>query len=183
LKEHLTYLLLGKNKNAGLKLLYERYGKKLYSYAVASWKLNEDDAWDITYKALFQVCEKVDTYSFKDEKSFAGFLFTVFINLLRNHVRDNHPLRPEPLNSEELADHSAQESESESAEMQQLHLELARLEDWERILLLLRCQDMPYAEIAKYTGRPPHQLKVYYARLKEKLGRRLSSELLKKPLK
>jgi DNA-directed RNA polymerase specialized sigma24 family protein len=43
------------------------------------------------------------------------------------------------------------------------------MEDWERILLLMRGQDISYSEISKFVHKPENQLKVYYARLKKKL--------------
>jgi hypothetical protein len=43
------------------------------------------------------------------------------------------------------------------------------MEDWERILLLMRGQNIPYSEISKFVHKPEKQLKVYYARLKKKL--------------
>lgn len=50
-----------------------------------------------------------------------------------------------------------------------LREELEKLEDWQRILLLMRSQEMPYSEIAKYVNKPEEQLKVYYSRLKNAL--------------
>ena len=45
---------------------------------------------------------------------------------------------------------------------------LDRLETWERVLLRCRALDVPYEEIALYTGKPSNHLKVYHARVKKK---------------
>lgn len=45
---------------------------------------------------------------------------------------------------------------------------LDRLETWERVLLRCRALDVPYEDIARYTGKPASQLKVYHARVKKK---------------
>ncbi|MBK6985309.1 MAG: hypothetical protein IPH32_11365 [Bacteroidetes bacterium] len=50
-----------------------------------------------------------------------------------------------------------------------LQQELEKLEDWQRILLLMRGQDMPYSKISEFVKKPENQLKVYYARLKKQL--------------
>ena len=84
-----TYTLIRKDKDTGLETLYERYGKKLYSYGITSWKLSEDDSWDMVYNSLYKTVEKVNDYDFESEKKFSSFLFTVFCNLLRRHYRDN----------------------------------------------------------------------------------------------
>lgn len=45
------------------------------------------------------------------------------------------------------------------------------------MLLLLRSQDMPYSEIAKFVNKPEDQLKVYYSRLKKALTKRMNEKL------
>ena len=54
-----------------------------------------------------------------------------------------------------------------------------KLEEWQRILLLMRGQDMPYNEISAFVNKPENQLKVYYARLKKQLLENVSAELNK----
>jgi DNA-directed RNA polymerase specialized sigma24 family protein len=51
------------------------------------------------------------------------------------------------------------------------------MEEWQRILLLLRGQSMSYSEIAIYVKKPEKQLKVYYSRLKKKLLEDMNAEL------
>jgi DNA-directed RNA polymerase specialized sigma24 family protein len=55
--------------------------------------------------------------------------------------------------------------------------ELDKLEEWERILLLMRGQNMPYGEISKYVDKPERQLKVYYARLKKQMTEKINEQL------
>src|SRR3569832_90780 len=78
-----------KNKDAdAIAWLYQKYGKKLFGYARLKWKLGEDDSWELVYKTLYKVLTVIDRYKFEDENKFAGFLFKIFINYLRNHYRD-----------------------------------------------------------------------------------------------
>ena len=48
------------------------------------------------------------------------------------------------------------------------------MESWERVLLRCRALDVPYEEIARYTGKTPAQLKVYHSRVKQKFVRLLA---------
>lgn len=163
---------------SAIRVLYEQFGKKLAGFAVHKWKVTEDDAWDLVYKTLYRVIEKSGEYSFENESRFSGFVFTVFINYLRNHFRDRKQL---PEFADELNEAAVAFVETGTTEIspavQLLNEELDKLEDWERILLLLRSQDVPYSEIAKLTGKPEDNLKVYYGRLRKKLEDTLSAKI------
>lgn len=171
-----TYELLSGRSEASVKLIYERFGKKLFVFARHKWKMNEDDAWDVVYKTLYRVIDTYASYSFASEEKFSGFVFTIFVNYLRNFYRDRKNLPVEVLAADErMFQHEvvADADEKESPAMQLLRDELDKFEDWERILLLMRSQDVPYSKIAAYVNKPEEQLKVYYARLKKKLSDRL----------
>src|ERR1051325_2468834 len=173
-----TYTLLKGKDNIRIEVLYERYGKKLFSYAIHSWKLNEDEAWDLVYKTLFRILEVGHRYEFDSEKNFSSFVFRVFVNYLRNHYRDKknsgRPLNVEWTDEEILEEQEAGETEIiPNPKLDILNEELEKLEDWQRILLLMRSQDIPNAVISKYAGKPEDQLPVYYQRLKTTLTQRM----------
>ncbi|MEO5642657.1 MAG: sigma-70 family RNA polymerase sigma factor [Bacteroidia bacterium] len=176
-----TYELIKNKGKESVRVLYERYGKKLFGYARNKWKMGEDENWDIVYKTLYKVIDTHASYQFASEAKFSAFVFTIFINYLRNFYRDKKNM---PVEIIELDDSfseqeiSANENETvPSASMNFLVAELDQLEDWERILLLMRSQNVPYSEISNYTGRPEDQLKVYYGRLKKKLGERVAEKI------
>jgi len=177
-----TYRILQQKGKAGIALLYERYGRKLYKYGVFSWKLSEDESWELVYKTLYRIMTVHADYTFASEQKFAGFVFTAFVNYLRNHLRDTKPER-EALQYAPLEEHlhrlddAPPENEPRSLHAQLLQEELDKLEDWQRILLLLRSQDLPYARIAPFTGKPEEQLKVYYQRLKKQLLERINHRI------
>lgn len=174
-----TYELIKSKDKESIRVLYERYGKKLFGYARNKWKIGEDENWDLVYKTLYKVIDTHASYQFTSEAKFSAFVFTIFINYLRNFYRDKKNL---PVEIIELDD-SFSEQElpaneiTASASMNFLVAELDQLEDWERILLLMRSQDVPYSEIAKYTSKPEDQLKVYYGRLKKKLAERVAEKI------
>lgn len=169
-----TYQLLISHRDKGLKQAYERYGKKLYGYAISVWKVDEDASWDLVYKSLYRVAEQVQNYHFENEDKFGGFLFRVFINYLKNHLRDNPKNQTVELKEHMGIEHNHPTQEIENPNHLLIRKELDRMEDWERILLLSRSQGMSYQEIANYTNKSTDQLKVYYGRLKKRLEKILT---------
>lgn len=177
-----------KEKDAdAIALLYSRYGKKLYGYSVSKWKLSEDDSWELVYKTLYKVIKVIDDYTFENENKFISFLFKIFINYLRNHYRDNKDKRFETVElkgTHEKIAADRNEPQENSAKLSPLMVCLQKvlqvMEDWQRIILLMRAQDYSYEEIAKYVSRPAGQLKVYHMRLKKVVTEK-TNECINKP--
>jgi RNA polymerase sigma factor (sigma-70 family) len=154
---------------------------------VHSWKLSEDEAWNLVYKTLYKVLDTTGDYSFESEKKYGSFIFKVFVNYLRQNYRDTKKAkeRLEIINTDDEQQHpesAAAEQQEDSPETNSVKMillkeELEKLEDWERMLLLMRSQDMPYSAIAKYVNKPEDQLKVYYSRLKAALTKRMNEKL------
>jgi len=182
-----TYEILKKKEKKSIEILYLRYGRKLKNYAIKTWKLDEDAATDLVYQTLFKVVDSIDKYNFVSEEKFASFVFTLFMNFLKNHHRDKQKRKEfldvtysDDMESLGKAEKSEQDERSISnTKMQLLQQELEKIEDWERMLLLLRAQDMPYSEIAKFVDKPEEQLKVYHQRLKLKFTEKLNERIMK----
>lgn len=163
-----------------VKWLYERYAKKLLAYTLRTYLPGEDDAWSVVYKTLYRIAEVAAQHEFDNEYKFNGFIFRTHINYLRNFLRDNKSFEARHREIE-LDEHHAVEEETEPASqslhMQVLQQELDKLEDWQRILLLMRGQDVPYSKIAEFVDKPEHHLKTYYARLKKQLHDAVNEQL------
>lgn len=199
-----TYELLRNERSKAVEVIYERYGTKLYSYAMSSWNVDEDTAWEIVYETLYKAVEKIDHYEFPSEKKFGSFLFTIFCNNLRRHYRDtkkreehlsfatfneqnfeasrsNPEMATERKVQEQMVEQSLesfrQPEEGSNTLMNIMEACLAKMKDWERVLLLLRSQNMPYNEIARYIHKPGDQLKVYHQRARKKLEKLIEHEL------
>ena len=166
------------DKDSFITVIYNRYGKKLYAYAITHWNVTEDVAWDLIYKTLYKVFNSYTKYTFESEEKFASFIFRIFINQLRNHYRDHKIERMFEFTSMEEVNMSIQDTkdtgDTSNIKLQQLNEVLDHMEDWERILLLMRSEGNSYSEIARYIDKPESQLKVYYQRLKEKLTKKLN---------
>ena len=181
-----TYEILKKKEKKSIEILYIRYGRKLRDFAIRTWKLDEDSAIDIVYKTLFKIVESIDNYDFISEERFASFVFTLFMNFLKNFHRDDKK-RKESVDifyNDDLEKFETCKSTELNGDvipnnkMILLQQELDKMNDWERMLLLLRAQDMPYSEIARYIDKPEEQLKVYHQRLKAKLTEKINEQIL-----
>ena len=156
--------------------MYQHFGRKLVGYAINTYHINEDIGWDLVYKVIYKVVEVHNDYKFENEQKLGSFIFTSFINYLKNYLRDEKTrtngvvVIPIDENKTYVAKPGAQ---SNNTRLNMLNYELSKLEDWQRILLLMRSQGSSYSEIAAYVGKPEDQLKVYYQRLKNKLAENL----------
>jgi RNA polymerase sigma factor (sigma-70 family) len=181
IKDEGAHIHLRSDRDKGIALLFERYSKKLLNYTIRKWKIEEDTAWDLVYKTIYKVADKAGEYEFESGQRFQSFLFKVLINNIRDHLRS---VKGKIVVSEmELNDAMISERQAESTihpvsfPLKVLQEELDKLEDWERILVLMRTQDIPYSEIAKYVDKPENQLKTYYARIKKQLMERVNAIL------
>lgn len=177
-----TYSLLSNANNEVVKSLYELYAKKLLAYTSKNYTIDKDDAWAIVYKTIYKIADVQSNYTFENEQKKSAFIFKTHINFLRNYFRDNKSFEK---NNQEVELHdNFTDKEPETNPTQNLPLtilqqELEKLEDWQRILLLMRGQDMPYSKISEFVKKPENQLKVYYARLKKQLTDNVNAELEK----
>jgi len=195
--DYLTILqLIGDKTPEGLKLLYERYGKPFYSYALKRWELTEDDALDVVYKTLETLVLKLANYEFRTQAMFDGFLFKVFINFLRQKHREIRTKQlpqleffdleqefklpidvHQKLTKQAFSDFYSSEM-LESPNMKLLKESLELLEETERDILLLLVQNYSYDEIARMLVIHNNQLKVKHHRARQKLMNLISKMTL-----
>jgi RNA polymerase sigma factor (sigma-70 family) len=165
--------------NKLVKELYETYAKKLLAYTTRNYAISIDDAGSLVYKTIYKIATVYHNYVFDNTHRLSAFIFKTHINYIKNYFRDNKNF--ESRNFEvELDDFPAGEEatlQNESLQLSILKKHLDRMEDWQRILLLMRGQDMPYNEIARFVNKPEKQLKVYYGRLKKELLNSVNAEL------
>lgn len=162
-----------------LSELFERYGQQLYLFCTKRWKIEEDAVWDLIYKTLYKIMDVKDKYQFESKEKFQGFLFTTFINYVKNYFRDNKAQLNFHISeiNEEITQISAGTSEESPSTGNQYMIALTEvleeLEDWQRILVLMRSDGCSYSEIAKFIDKPENQLKVYYQRIKEQITKKI----------
>jgi RNA polymerase sigma factor (sigma-70 family) len=165
-----------------VQTFYEKYARKLFAYTRKNYSIGEDDAWTVVYKTIYKMAAVKHKYNFENPDKENAFVFKTHINYLRNYFRDNKSFEGKNFEIELDDKHGFTKEEPppvESVQLKILQQELDKLEDWQRILLLMRGQDMPYSEISAFVNKPENQLKVYYARLKKQLLENVQNELTK----
>lgn len=174
--------LIHKSKEKKLELLFSAFGDRLFGFGNGQWKLQKDACWSLVYKTLYKIEEVFEKYDFPSQEQFKGFVFRTFINLMKNHLRDEETRTNGAVDvslDEEKVASQLITKEEESEEIKVLNELLDSLEDWQRILLLMRAQNYSYADIATYTNKSEKNLKVYYGRLKKQMAKQMEMKLQK----
>jgi RNA polymerase sigma factor (sigma-70 family) len=170
-----------KDPQQGAEWLYNQYGRKLFGYASRVYNMSEDAGWDLVYKTIYKMLEVVKDHEFENEHKLGAFMFRTFVNYMKNYLRDEKTKTGGAViisideNKRDFANRNP--GTNNDVRMKLLKTELDKLEDWQRILLLMHSQGSSYAEIAKYVNKPESQLKVYYQRLKNRLAETLQGKL------
>lgn len=155
--------------------LFKAYGNSLHQYGKHQWKIGDDAAWDLVYKAIYKIDQIYTQRQFEVEQQLRSFLFKTFINYLKNYLRDEKANKKGTVEVD-LEDNLVLEEQRElpkSEKAIRLNSALDQLEEWQRILLLMRAQGFAYSEIARFVDKPVKNLKVYYARLIKRLSKEL----------
>jgi RNA polymerase sigma factor (sigma-70 family) len=173
------------DKNKGLEAIYQQYGRKWYNYAIKSWKMSEDDTWDVIYNTFNDVLLNINNYQIESQAHFDNILFKIFINNLKKSY-NKQKLKEEKINFISLDDLEEKDNEesfeiedstfedffkedTESKNLIRLQKALSQLENLDRDLLLLKVQNFTYDEIAKLLNIENSHLKVSLFRAKQKL--------------
>jgi len=108
-----------------------------------------------------------DEAAFEDDEAYSSAEREVIRTIIRRY-------------EESLRSPESEKERSVAGNAGKLHVvaeALERLETWERVLLRCRALDIPYEEIARYTGKPAQHLKVYLARVKKKFLKLLAERV------
>ncbi len=182
--------------------LFNQFGTQLFSYAMRSWKLNEDDIWEILYETLYRFINSYAGHSFSSEKQIESLIWKIFKNKLRDKYRQRKKIEEhyqEVAYYEEILannttgqaeqdksfwlNHSEQALIHENTEnpiLPELEAILDKLEDWERQLVISRANEIPYKQIEEMTGKKTDFLKVHYQRLKQRISKKLEESIYRK---
>lgn len=172
----------------GCELLLSLYQRRLIRECIHGFCVDAMDAEEIVNDALMAVVQKIGSFSFKrSESDFHYWVMAIFRNKVRDFLRrraaaggcvaermtsvDIYEMRDGikvPFHEAEYCDNPRKSSLT--AGVADL---LSEIPVWERVLLLCRADQIPYHEIARFTGKTVDQLKVYYPRVRRKFRRLL----------
>jgi RNA polymerase sigma-70 factor (ECF subfamily) len=153
-------------------LLVDEYKSPIYNLAYRMTG-NLEDADDLTQETFIRAYQYLWRYD--ASKKFFTWLYTLALNLIRNHFKKNKFNKyTEELSAHLLADKNPS-PETELIETQEISVYLLRLEDESRALLIMKFhQGLTFEEIAQITGKSLSAVKMRIYRGLEKL-----KELLK----
>ncbi len=161
-----------KGDSQSYALLVEEYKSPIYNLAFRMTG-NSEDADDLTQETFIRAYQYLWRYD--PSKKFFTWLYTLALNLIRNHFKKN---KKEKLSEEESALSLADKNPSAEEKLigdQEISLYLLRLEDELRALLIMKYQqELSFEEIAQITGKSLSAIKMRIYRGLEKL-----KELLK----
>jgi len=161
---------------------YQEYARKLLVYTLNHFLISEDDATTLVYKTIYRMAGIHHKYEFATSKKRNAFVFTSHINYIKNYFRDDKTFenKNKGINLEAHDYQPPEQTEiTNNRALILLQVELEKLPEWQKILLLMRGQGIPYSEIVSFVDKPEKQLKVYYARLKKQLYEKVNAELKK----
>lgn len=188
----------------GCRLLVDAYQDRLMTEAEHVFHLPHLDAEELVSDVLLAVIDGIGGFEFKkSDADFHFWVMTIFKNRVRDFVRhqaltaglmerfDEAAFEDEEKFSsgeqevigaivrgyqDSLREEAGGESHSPgtASKLAVVAEVLEKLETWERVLLRCRALEVPYEEIARYTGKPVKQLKVYHARVKKKFMKLLA---------
>lgn len=184
--------------------LVDLYQSRLISEAVNVFHMPLLDSEEIVNDVLLAVVQRIQSFTFgKSDGDFHFWVMTIFRNRVRDFARhqtltegwmvnfaETEKENPAEYTESELevtrsivreyeeslriSDQNESGSARGPGKLQRISEVLESLETWERVLLRCRALDIPYEDIAKYTGKTAKQLKVYHGRVKKKFVKLLS---------
>lgn len=141
-----------------LKILFERYQKKIYNYFLKS-TLDLDDSSDLTQNVFIRVMKYRKSY--RAEHSFQFWIFQIARNQLKDHFRKMKVHRDKFRPAEVMPDREEYSDTEKYEQEERLHRALKKLpEDKRELLVLSKFQGIRYEEIAEMRSTSVSAIKV-----------------------
>lgn len=148
-------------------ILVDRYKHQIYGI-LRGMGASHQDAQDVTQDTFINAYRKLAHH--QRERSFAGWLYRIALNLWRDHLRK--PMnRLHEMPVEEPREDATPEDDYIRKEFQmEMHAKLHELpEDYRLVLLLRYTNDLSYEEIGDITGMSPNKVRNCLHRAKKRL--------------
>jgi RNA polymerase sigma factor (sigma-70 family) len=195
--------LLKEGNPSGCRHLVERFHALFIGEAIRVFELHVEDAEELVDDVLLAAVNNIQAFEFKKgEFDFNNWITTIFRNRVRDHLRkiastnglkewynESDSENGEPLTGierevsedilrryQESLEREGDDSDEPRGKLRLVAEALEKMETWERVLLRCRALEVPYEDIARYTGKPAKQLKVYHARVKKRFTQLLVRE-------
>lgn len=163
---------------AAFSEIYSRYAGLILRYLYG--RLREPEAaQDLTQEVFMRVLKGINSFEYRGEKSFLGWLYTIAGNVLIGQVRRKSPVATPLDEGAEIADPHSQQAVHAIFDRLALRQAIGRLtEDQQQVLLLKFFADMTNNEIAQAIGRTEGAVKALQHRALASLQQILEQEAL-----
>jgi RNA polymerase sigma-70 factor (ECF subfamily) len=159
-----------KGERQAYALLIDEYKKPIYNLAFRMTK-NAEDADDLAQETFIRAYKNL--WRFNPEKKFFTWLYTISLNLIRNHLKK---LRGDELKARviflysENVDRSPENILIDAEKLKEIELRLLNLSDEARALIIMKYQqELSFEEVAEITAKSVSAVKMIIYRNLDKL--------------
>lgn len=157
--------------------LYVRYLKGIYAF-IFYRTMDRSTAEDLTSQTFLKALEHIGSYD-RNKGAFSTWLYRIARNTVHDHFRTKRDHRDIETVWDLPSEDNPFLATEHSIEFRSVHEALQSLDKQKRDLLLLRLWDnLPYAEIARITGKSEASCKMTVSRTLDDLRKNLSPSAL-----
>lgn len=152
--------------------LVDRYKNKVYGI-FRGMGANHQDAQDLTQDTFVRIYRYLPTR--QAERSFSSWVYTIAVNIMRDHIRRLKPVTPKAEPDVQRADDLTPEKHMLQKEMKrEIYRQLEQLPEPYRLVLLLKyTNELSYEEIGEVTGLSAAQIRNALYRGKKSLQKQM----------
>jgi RNA polymerase sigma factor (sigma-70 family) len=145
--------------------LYEANHPMVFQMCIGFMKGDRDLAYDLSQEVFINIWNGLA--SFKGESSHKTWIYRITVNTCLQFIRKEKNKIPMPV-TESLAAGQSSPQEEENR-LQELYHAIGRLQEIDRLIIMLVLDELDYDEIAQIVGIQPANLRVKIHRIKKRL--------------
>lgn len=154
-------------KQIAFRQLFEENSKKIFNLCYG-YTGDGDAANDLLQETFIKVWQNLD--KFRNQSQISTWIYRIAVNTCLSYLRSTKRKPTESLNQHLGEIHAVDASEEERQErVATLYTAISRLGEYERIIITMVLDEIPYPEIAEIVGVTEGNLRVKIHRIKQKL--------------
>lgn len=164
---------MSNQNNAIFQSLYENYRPMVFQMCMGFVNGDNDQAKDLTQDVFINIWNSLD--KFRGDSNYKTWVYSTTVNTCLKYIRDKKDKNCIPIHDEahKLADDA---STATDKEYKTLYQAISKLNEIDRLLIMLVLDDLEYDEISEIMGISPVNLRVKIHRIKKNLKNILENE-------